>query len=67
MPLQTVLDHADRNGDAALDRLFELLRIPSISTDPAYAQDTARAAHWLAGELSGLGFDASVRETTGHP
>ena len=67
MSLDTVLDHADRNADAALDRLFELLRIPSISTDPAYDTETAKAAHWLAGELSGLGFDASVRDTTGHP
>ena len=67
MSLDTVLDHADRNLDAALERLFELLRIPSISTDPAFATETAKAAHWLAGELSGLGFDASVRETAGHP
>jgi acetylornithine deacetylase/succinyl-diaminopimelate desuccinylase-like protein len=55
---------ADRQG--ALDRLFDLLRIRSISTDPAFAQDCAAAAEWLAAQLRDLGFEASVRPTAGH-
>jgi acetylornithine deacetylase/succinyl-diaminopimelate desuccinylase-like protein len=65
--LAAVLDHIDANLDASLSRLFALVRIPSISTDPAHKADCQKAADWLAAELAGLGFDASARRTTGHP
>ncbi len=65
--LQPVLDRIDADLDAATRRLFDLLRIPSISTDPAYAADCARAADWLADDLRGLGFEAASRPTPGHP
>ncbi len=53
--------------DESLARLFELIRIPSISTDPAYAAECLKAAEWLTTELIGLGFDAAVRPTAGRP
>ena len=65
--LADVLDHIDRNLNASLDRLFELLRIESISTDPAYAGACQKAAAWLVADLEGLGFSASARDTSGHP
>ena len=65
--LDAVLAKLDANAEAALNRLFALLAIPSISTDPACKSDCAKAAAWLAAELSGIGFAASVRETPGHP
>ena len=65
--LNDALSVADRNVDAALDRLFDLLRIPSISTDPAYKADCRRAGEWLTAELTSLGFTASLRDTAGHP
>ncbi|MDX7950426.1 M20/M25/M40 family metallo-hydrolase [Lichenihabitans sp. Uapishka_5] len=65
--MDAVLAKIDENRDAALGRLFELLRIPSISTDPAYAGACEQAATYLADELSGLGFKASVRPTAGRP
>jgi hypothetical protein len=34
--LDDVLNHLDASTDAALKRLFALLRSPSISTDPAF-------------------------------
>ena len=40
--LSPVLDHLDQNLDQSLQRLFSLLRIPSISTDPAYAQECCK-------------------------
>lgn len=67
LKLKHVLDALDADVPAALDRLMELLRIPSISTDPAYADACRRAAEWLAEDLRALGFDASLRETPGHP
>lgn len=65
--IAAVLDRADKNLPASLERLFELVRVKSISTDPAYAAECRRAAEWLVNELSGLGFSASVRDTPGHP
>jgi len=65
--LANVLEKIDANRDHALERLFRLMEIPSVSTDPAYAGDCARAAAWLAGELKSIGFEVSVRETSGHP
>ncbi|MBL8575443.1 MAG: dipeptidase [Hyphomicrobiaceae bacterium] len=67
MSLAAVLARLDANADSAVERLFELLRIPSISTDPAYKDDVARAADWCARQLAEVGFDAAVRPTTGHP
>ena len=65
--IDAVLAKIDSNEAGALRRLFELLAIPSVSTDPNYADDCARAADWLSRELQGLGFDASVRPTAGRP
>ena len=65
--LSLVLAHLDADADAAVERLFELLRFPSISTDPAYGGDCQRAAEWLTEDLKGIGFEARVAETPGHP
>ncbi|BDA86941.1 hypothetical protein Sa4125_44830 [Aureimonas sp. SA4125] len=65
--LDSVLACLDLNIDRSVERLSDLMRIPSISTDPAYAADCRRAAEWLAGDLGAIGFEASVRGTTGHP
>lgn len=65
--IEEVLRHADTNLNASLDRLFQLLRIPSISCDPHYARQCREAASWLASELSSIGFDASIRATIGNP
>ncbi len=65
--LPAVLKTLDRSESAALERLFELLRIPSVSTDPAYKADCQRAAEWCAAQLHEIGIEASVRKTTGHP
>ncbi|SEQ40061.1 Acetylornithine deacetylase/Succinyl-diaminopimelate desuccinylase [Devosia sp. YR412] len=65
--LDAVLAQADANLDASLERLFELIRIPSVSTEPAYAADCRRAAEWLKDQLAALDFDATVRDTAGHP
>jgi acetylornithine deacetylase/succinyl-diaminopimelate desuccinylase-like protein len=65
--LEKALSLLDADRQGALDRLFELLRFRSISTDPAFKDDVARTADWLASQLSALGFDASARKTAGHP
>jgi acetylornithine deacetylase/succinyl-diaminopimelate desuccinylase-like protein len=62
-----VLDQIDADLDAALARLMDLLRIQSVSTDPAYAADCDRAADWLVADLKSLGVAAEKRPTPGHP
>jgi len=67
MTLEPVLSRIDADQPAALERLMELLRIPSISTDPAYAGDCDSAADWLVQDLHSIGFAAEKRPTDGHP
>ena len=67
MSLDAVLTRIDDDLPAATDRLLDLLRIPSISTDPAFKADCDSAADWLVADLSAMGIDASKRPTPGHP
>jgi len=65
--LPAILDRIDRDLEPSLDRLFALLRIQSVSTDPAYAPHCREAAEHVAADLKSLGFEVSVRPTEGHP
>ena len=67
MSLEAVLDHIDADLENSIARLLDLMRIESISTDPAYADDCLAAAEWLVDDLNSIGFDAEIRPTTGHP
>jgi acetylornithine deacetylase/succinyl-diaminopimelate desuccinylase-like protein len=65
--LESVLDNLDREEPAALDRLFRLLAIPSVSTDPAFHEACIEAAEACAAALRGIGFEARVEPTLGKP
>ena len=67
MSLNDVLDRIDTELDAATQRLLELLRIQSISTDPAYKAECDKAADWLVADLNSIGIKAEKRQTPGHP
>ncbi|MEM9972982.1 MAG: M20/M25/M40 family metallo-hydrolase [Pseudomonadota bacterium] len=67
MSLDAVLTRIDDDLPNALERLMELLRIPSISTDPAYHADCEKAADWLVADLKTLGVDAAAHATPGKP
>ncbi|MEX0320117.1 MAG: M20/M25/M40 family metallo-hydrolase [Ruegeria sp.] len=67
MSLDDVLTRIDTDLSAATDRLMELLRIPSISTDPAYKAACDTAADWLVTDLQSIGIAAEKRATPGHP
>jgi amidohydrolase len=65
--LDEVLARIDADFEASLERLFALLRLKSISADPAFAQDCEAAAAHLAADLGGIGFSVQVHPTGGHP
>jgi acetylornithine deacetylase/succinyl-diaminopimelate desuccinylase-like protein len=65
--LDAVLNRIDQDIDRSVERLFALLRIASVSTDPAYKDQCRAAAEHVAADLKTIGFDASVRPTAGHP
>lgn len=51
-----------------LDELMELLKIPSISADPAYAKDVRTTAEFVAKSLIQAGVNKTkIYETDGHP
>ncbi|MTH97973.1 dipeptidase [Roseibium sp. RKSG952] len=65
--IDQVLARIDSNLDDSLNRLFDFLKIKSISADPDFQEDCEAAANWLARELTEVGIAASVRRTDGHP
>ncbi|GIL39309.1 dipeptidase [Roseiterribacter gracilis] len=65
--LTPVLRQLESNDGDALARYIDFLRIPSVSTDPAFAGDIKHAAEWLQTELSALGFAVEIRPTPNHP
>jgi acetylornithine deacetylase/succinyl-diaminopimelate desuccinylase-like protein len=65
--LGQVLAHLDASTEPALARLFALLRIPSISTDPVHDAACRQAADYCAGQLAAIGLTARVQGTSGKP
>jgi acetylornithine deacetylase/succinyl-diaminopimelate desuccinylase-like protein len=65
--LDAVLSRIDQDIDASVERLFSLLRIASISTDPVFKDQCQAAAEHVAADLRSIGFEASVRPTEGNP
>ncbi len=65
--LDAVLARIDKDIDQSVERLFALLRIASVSTDPAYKEQCRAAAEHVAADLKTIGFETAVRPTEGHP
>ena len=65
--LDAVLHRIDQDIDQSLERLFALLRIASVSTDPSYRDQCRAAAEHVAADLRSIGFAADLRPTEGHP
>ncbi|MCB0165168.1 MAG: peptidase M20, partial [Anaerolineae bacterium] len=64
----TARDYSRANAERFRHELHDLLRIPSISTDPAHAPDIQRTAEWLAANMADLGLDkVQVMPTAGYP
>ena len=50
-----------------LERLFQHLRFPSISTDSRHVEDVRANAEWLKAQLEDLGLETGLHETPGNP
>ena len=62
------LNYARQHHERHLAELFDFLRLPSVSTDPAYAAPTAETAAWLAERLTTAGLEnVRVIATARHP
>ncbi|MBC8871937.1 MAG: dipeptidase [Planctomycetes bacterium] len=59
--------YLDQQREQFENELYELLRIPSISTDSQHGEDVRRAAGWLVDHLSNLGLTTELIENGGHP
>lgn len=75
MPSSTVSDvlaYLSTHERESIARLMDWLRIPSISTDPAYKAQVRQAAEWAAAQLREAGLTVEIRPTgepsgAGHP
>lgn len=66
--MTTAHEYADEHFNRFLEQLYDLLRIPSISTSPDRAGDVHRAADWLADDMRRIGLqNIEVLPTGGHP
>ncbi len=64
----SAIDYIKDNKQKFLDELFDLLRIPSVSADPAYKNDVMKTAEFVKNSLDEAGVDTSeICETAGYP
>lgn len=64
----TTTDYLTTNKDRFEDELIEFLRMKSVSTDPACANDVKECASWLAKHLRAIGLPSvQTYPTAGHP
>ena len=65
--LDATLSRIDSEMEQNLKRLFDFLKIKSISTDPEFKKDCTDAADWLVADLKSFGAKVEKYETGGHP
>jgi acetylornithine deacetylase/succinyl-diaminopimelate desuccinylase-like protein len=63
-----IQEYINKNRDKFLNELLDLLRIPSVSADPAYKADVKRTAGFVAESLKSAGCSrVEIYPTKGHP
>ena len=68
MNLNTVDKYIESNKDRFLEELIDLLKVPSVSADPAFSKDVHRAAELLATRLKEIDIDkVEICPTAGYP
>ena len=66
--MEKIKEYIEANKDRFLDELLDLLKIPSVSADPKFTADVARAAEYVRDSLVKAGADnVEICKTAGHP
>lgn len=66
--MSIVQEYIDSNIENFREQLFDLLRIPSVSTDSIHKSDVKKAGEFLKSQLETIGLDnVTLHETPGHP
>lgn len=65
--IDQVLGFLAQEQGKAEERLFEFLRIPSVSADSRHAQDVRQAAQWVLDFCRNSGLSGELVEGNGHP
>lgn len=66
--MTTAHEFAEQNATQFREQLHDLLRIPSISTDPKHKGDVQQASQWVADAMKQTGLDnIEIMPTKGHP
>lgn len=66
--MENTQSYIQANKEKFLNELLDLLRIPSISADPAYANDVRKTAEFISEKMKQAGADnVCIYETKGYP
>ncbi|MEZ6122305.1 MAG: dipeptidase [Planctomycetaceae bacterium] len=65
--MNVVQKHLHDHQQSAIEELFQLLRIPSISADSTHRTDMQTCAAWLLKAMQRCGLTAEIVPTRGHP
>ena len=66
--MESIQSYIDKNKQRFIDELIDLLKIPSVSADPAYNQDVLNTAEAVKNSLEKAGCDkVEICETPGYP
>ena len=66
--MDSIKSYVNANRQRFIDELLELLKIPSVSADPAYAHDVFKTAESVRDHLAAAGCDSvEICETPGYP
>lgn len=65
--MDKLVQHVNSQKQTALDELFDLLKIPSVSADEAFLPHMAKCAKWVEAAMQKAGLTTQMVETPGHP
>ena len=66
--MQNIQEYIANNKERFINELIELLKIPSVSADPAFSQDVLDTSEAVKTALVEAGCDiAEIHETDGYP